>query len=237
MTWAGASLAVPTGTSLHRPTSMQGPQPLWGCHSFHSRLTSRSSAPLQPRRADGEAAEHLGSCSCRRGRRSGRRPCPWASAPPVPRRGYEPAAAMAKYVKVLYDFTARNANELSVLKDEVLEVRWAGGRGCPGGGTAWRVAWHVCHTLFPRTLPLGSNADLQRLRPQSLAEGPLPWGSERAQGLLCWAGLRMKGGPSVPSWGPSNTAGACYLCPFLQPSGSSISVWCQPQIQATEGGK
>lgn len=37
-------------------------------------------------------------------------------------RAYELAPAMAKYVKVLYDFTARNANELSVLRDEVLEV-------------------------------------------------------------------------------------------------------------------
>ncbi|XP_034501103.1 epidermal growth factor receptor kinase substrate 8-like protein 2 isoform X1 [Ailuropoda melanoleuca] len=48
-------------------------------------------------------------------------PLPPVSSPHA-HRGYEPGPAMTKYVRILYDFTARNANELSVLKDEVLEV-------------------------------------------------------------------------------------------------------------------
>lgn len=71
---------------------------------------------------------------------------------PHAHRGYEPTAAMAKYVKVLYDFTARNANELSVLKDEVLEV-------LEDGHQWWKLrtrsgqAGYVPHNILAETRP------------------------------------------------------------------------------------
>lgn len=62
----GLALMCPQVPVSHRPacpTSVQGPQPLWDCHSFHSRLTRSSLVPVQPWRAAREAAAHLGSCS------------------------------------------------------------------------------------------------------------------------------------------------------------------------------
>ncbi|XP_054432787.1 epidermal growth factor receptor kinase substrate 8-like protein 2 isoform X2 [Pteronotus mesoamericanus] len=89
---------------------------------------------------------------------------------PHAHRGYEsePTAAMAKYVKVLYDFTARNANELSVLKDEVLEVledshQWWKLRSRSG------QAGYVPHNILDEIRPEDVGASLEQA-------GPKYWG-------------------------------------------------------------
>ncbi|XP_066108536.1 epidermal growth factor receptor kinase substrate 8-like protein 2 isoform X2 [Saccopteryx bilineata] len=76
-------------------------------------------------------------------------------------RGYDSIPAMAKYVKVLYDFTARNANELSVLKDEVLEV-------LEDGHQWWKLrsrsgqAGYVPHNILDETRPEDVGAPLEQ---------------------------------------------------------------------------
>ncbi|XP_032346212.1 epidermal growth factor receptor kinase substrate 8-like protein 2 isoform X1 [Camelus ferus] len=88
---------------------------------------------------------------------------------PHAHRGYEPTPAMAKYVKVLYDFTARNANELSVLKDEVLEVledshQWWKLRN--RSGQAGYVPGNILAEIRPEDAPL-EQASLKYWGPSS----------------------------------------------------------------------
>lgn len=76
---------------------------------------------------------------------------------------------MAKYVKVLYDFTARNANELSVLKDEVLEVledshQWWKLRN--RSGQAGYVPGNILAEIRPEDAPL-EQASLKYWGPSS----------------------------------------------------------------------
>lgn len=166
---------------LHCPTSVHGPQPLWGCHSFHSRLTSRSLALLQPWRADRETAEYLGSCSHQPSPRSRRRP--WPSPGPQPllfdagaTNLQQPWPSMSRS-----STTSQPAMPMSSRCSRMRSWRCVGQReGLPrGAGLHNPGTWHVCPTLFPRTLPLGSNARPQLPHPQSLAEGPSSLGDLR----------------------------------------------------------
>lgn len=60
-------------------------------------------------------------------------------------RSYTASPSARKYAKVLYSFVAHNVNELSVLQDEILEVRMQNGQVGVRGERCWK---RVLLTLF-----------------------------------------------------------------------------------------
>ncbi|XP_028915232.1 epidermal growth factor receptor kinase substrate 8-like protein 2 isoform X2 [Ornithorhynchus anatinus] len=89
-------------------------------------------------------------------------------------RSYESPPGMARFAKIRYDFTAHNANELSVLKDEVLEVlednrQWWKLRN--RSGQAGYVPYNILDVLRPEDV---YNQQDQRYRGDLSPRGPGP---------------------------------------------------------------
>uniref|UniRef100_A0A2K6LDL4 SH3 domain-containing protein n=1 Tax=Rhinopithecus bieti TaxID=61621 RepID=A0A2K6LDL4_RHIBE len=100
---------------------------------------------------------------------------PGDALPPVgsphTQRGYQPTPAMAKYVKILYDFTARNANELSVLKDEVLEVLEDGRQWWKLRSRSGQAGYVPCNILG-EARPEDAGAPFEQVSPRGSTGAP-----------------------------------------------------------------
>ncbi|XP_074086836.1 epidermal growth factor receptor kinase substrate 8-like protein 2 [Macrotis lagotis] len=95
---------------------------------------------------------------------------------PNTNRRFEPPT-MAKFAKIRYDFTARNANELSVLKDEVLEVvednkQWWKLRN--RSGQAGYVPFNILDVMKLEDVYPLSEQDNQKYRGDLSPRGPGP---------------------------------------------------------------
>uniref|UniRef100_A0A8C5ULX2 Epidermal growth factor receptor kinase substrate 8-like protein 2 n=1 Tax=Microcebus murinus TaxID=30608 RepID=A0A8C5ULX2_MICMU len=146
-------------------------------HSGWDRLETAAGGPWEGRRGLRSTAPAKQGSPCRRlslrnSQKHGHALEPTAPGDPLPpvsaphtHRGYQPTPAMAKYVKILYDFTAHNANELSVLKDEVLEV-------LEDGRQWWKLrnrsgqAGYVPSNILDEVRPEDAGAALEQASPK-----------------------------------------------------------------------
>uniref|UniRef100_A0A2K6DB58 EPS8 signaling adaptor L2 n=1 Tax=Macaca nemestrina TaxID=9545 RepID=A0A2K6DB58_MACNE len=145
-------------------------------------------------------------------------PTPMGDAlPPVSsphtHRGHQPTPAMAKYVKILYDFTARNANELSVLKDEVLEVLEDGRQWWKLRSRSGQAGYVPCNILgearpedagapFEQVSPRGSLGSQPPTPPQGQPRSWRGWGRCRAPWAegKGWSAGQGRGGVPGRCW-------------------------------------